>query len=719
MADPKASERLILKILNGIQSGVEVSLSSGEYALGSGAEDDIQLIDVSLKPGHLRLRVDPGKIEIRAQSGSFQTVSGLQGGNGADDWNEVQPLDVITAGTTRFALGLPTAQWATVTYDDQITTNAPPAASKTGPSRAAASRAAALTRARPLALPLIAVCALVALAGWLLLSGSSSKTGPTKGNELEVTRNTIEQFPFAKAVTLRQDVDGTIYANGFVESLVERRAITEAIEKTGIPVRVRLQVLQVMRSELDSLITAEKVKVTYTLPDTGVATLEGTILNAGIADRFISRVKESIVGLNQLDIRIKTAKTLLDDIEKLARTTQIEQAVIFRLDKDVVEANGVIQPNKIDAWVGFLQAYARRYSKDISLRSFVQLQYDPNTPIAQRLTPSTGQPILFGPDTKPEEFNVGDLFAGLADRDNPKPTAQSVPLAVLQQPARGTSPTSARDVQAPIKRIDSPAPEQTTAASPASASVSGNVASGETGGLLKPAAGPQDLSNMAEGIVQKWLRGDSEKLGDALDTLTSEILGLGRVGEKVTDVNRRQFAQQYLPLLARKAGDRPEAQEACRPGSRLKPASLPAALFWLDMLSTTDALSLAEFDTKTQGEILEAALDPTLVRKCLERDTESVKLLQTSIYLTEAGRNPDFVQYVTRSIPVYDMRITGASLADLRYVQTLEGDKFREGTSPDKTSRIDVVGELGMAVQMSSGFSRIIYGPGINWLSQR
>ena len=751
MADAKASERLILKILNGIQSGVEVSLSSGEYALGSGAEDDIQLIDVSLKPSHLRLRIDPGKIEIRAQAGSFQTVSGLHGGNGADDWSEVQPLEVITAGTTRFALGLPTAQWATVTYDDQITTNAPAAGSKAGPSRAAASSAAALSKARPLALPLIAVSVIVAVAGWLLLSDSSRKAGPAKGNELELTRNTIGQFPFAKAVTLRQDVDGTIYANGFVESLVERRAITEAIEKTGIPVRVRLQVLQVMRSELDSLIAAEKVKVTYTLPDTGVAVLDGTILNSGIADRFISRVKESIVGLNQVDIRIKTAKTLLDDIEKLARTTHIDQAVIFRLDKDVVEANGIIQPNKIDAWVGFLQAYARRYSRDISLRSFVQLQYDPNTPIAQRLTSSTGQPIIFGPDTKPEEFNVGDLFAGLADKDGAKPNSQSVPLAVLQQPGRGASGTSAREIQAPIKGLlnsskdpganaeglsandgQAKVPQQKTdseskldpgsALARALGLASGTAPSGTSSAAsaaFKALVGEQDLGSLAESIMHKWLRGEGDKFGDALDTLTSEVLGLGRLGEKVTDINRRQFAQQYLPLLARKTSDRPEAQEACRPGSRLKAGSLPATLFWLDMLSTTDALNLTEFDTKTQGEILEAALDPMLVRKCLMRDKESTKLLQTSIYLTEASRNPDFVQYVTRAVPLYDMRITGASLSDLRYVQTQEGEKFREGMSPDKTSRIDVVGELGTAVQMSNGFSRVIYGPGINWLSQR
>ena len=693
MAESKATERLILKILTGIQSGVEVSLSPGEYSVGSGNDDDIQLIDVSLKPNHLKLRVAPGKIEIRAQSGTFHTVGGLEGRAATDDWSEVQPLDVITAGTTRFALGLPTAQWATVTDDDQGQTTSKPTASRPSPSRSAIA-SGVLANTRSLAIPIASVCIILAAVGWLLLSDSGRLASRNKGNELETARTTISQFPFAKAVTLRQDVDGTIYASGFVESLVERRAITEAIEKTGIPVRVRLQVLQVMRSELDNLISAEKVNVTYTLPETGVATLDGTILNAATADRFISRVRESIAGLSQVDMRIKTAKSLLEEVEKLARTTQIDQAVIFRLDKEVIEANGIITPNKIDAWVGFLQAYARRYSKDISLRSFVQLQYDPNTPLSQRLAGANGQAIMFGPDTKPEDLNIGDLFAGLAPDGKP---AGALPL------------------------LQSPGSKIATAAALAG--------DGKNGPPIQPRPGPapakpdapkgDDLNNMADGLLQRWLRGDAQAVGTALDTLASEALGLGKLGEKVDDAARRRFAQQYLPLLARNPADRPDIDTACRPGSRLKVTTVPAALFWLDILSSTDSLSLSTFDTKTQGEVLEAALDPKLVRACLERDKAAKPLIKSSIYLSEASRNPDFVDYVTRSLPAFDIRVTGASMTDTRFIQTLAGEKIREGASPDPTSRIDVIGELGMSVQVASGFSRVIYGPGINWLSSR
>ena len=697
MAESKASERLILKILNGIQSGVEVSLSPGEYSFGSGNDDDIQLIDVSLKPNHLKLRVAPGKIEIRAQSGTFHTVGGLEGRSATDDWSEVQPLDVITAGTTRFALGLPTAQWATVTDDDLAQAPSRPAASKSGPSIGAVGTGV-LTHSRSLAIPIAAVCIILAASAWLMFADTGRLASRNKGNELEIARTTIEQFPFAKAVTLRQDVDGTIYANGFVESLVERRAVTEAIEKTGIPVRVRLQVLQVMRSELDNLISAEKVNVSYTLPETGVATLDGTILNAATADRFISRVRESIAGLSQVDMRIKTAKSLLEDVEKLARTTQIDQAVIFRLDKDVIEANGIITPNKIDSWVGFLQAYARRYSKDISLRSFVQLQYDPNTPLSQRLSAANGQPIMFGPDTKPDDLNIGDLFAGLAP-DGKTPTG---PLALLQSPGSRIATAAGLDA-----RNDA----------------------GKNAPPIQPRPGPvaakpdapkgDDLSNMADGLLQRWLRGDAQGVGSALDTLAAEALGLGKLGEKVDDAARRRFAQQFLPLLARNPADRPDIDTACRPGSRLKTTTVPAALFWLDILSSTDAVSLATFDTKTQGEVLEAALDPKLVRACLERDRAARPLIKSSIYLSEASRNPDFVEYVTRSLPAFDIRVTGASMSDTRFIQTIAGEKIREGASPDPTSRIDVIGELGMSVQVASGFSRVIYGPGINWLSSR
>src|SRR5262249_61725951 len=85
MHDAKKLERVILKILSGVQAGVEVSLALGDYTIGSGAEDDIQFIDVSLMPGQAKLRVAAGKIEIAGGSGAGTIGEGLriEAGSGA------------------------------------------------------------------------------------------------------------------------------------------------------------------------------------------------------------------------------------------------------------------------------------------------------------------------------------------------------------------------------------------------------------------------------------------------------------------------------------------------------------------------------------------------------------------------------------------------------------------------------------------------------------
>ena len=83
-----------------------------------------------------------------------------------------------------------------------------------------------------------------------------------------------------------------------------------------------------------------------------------------------------------------------------------------------------------------------------------------------------------------------------------------------------------------------------------------------------------------------------EDVWRALDTLAAEALGLGKLGEKVDDAARRRFAQQFLPLLARNPADRPDIDTACRPGSRLKTTTVPAARSprrWLRRLNRQNA----------------------------------------------------------------------------------------------------------------------------------
>src|SRR5262249_38311840 len=136
----------------------------------------------------------------------------------------------------------------------------------------------------------------------------------------------------------------------------------------------RIWVLQTLRNELENLARAENLNVTFTLSNSGELTLEGTVLNETRVTKFVELVKDRTLGIARLESRIKTAKTLLADVEKLAQVSQIQPWVLFREDGERIEASGALPIEKIDAWAGFLQSYARRFARDIGLRSFVQLQ---------------------------------------------------------------------------------------------------------------------------------------------------------------------------------------------------------------------------------------------------------------------------------------------------------------------------------------------------------
>ncbi|MFT0891977.1 FHA domain-containing protein [Pseudochelatococcus sp. G4_1912] len=389
LTDPDAmsagvTDGTILKILSGVQSGVEVSLSPGLYTLGSGGDDDIQIIDVSLAPGHLQLRVGAGAIQVKAAAGSVRTGNGIAL-DPDSEWHEVEPLDILTAGTTRLALGPSTAAWTSVTdIDDE---KAPAEKEEAAPERQTLSDILARIDLRKQALPLLALVMVLGLAIWYLASdgaGRSDNAGITPANVAEV-RAALVPLPFARNIEVRQEVDGTIYATGYVDSTVERRAVAGAIEETGVPVHLRVWVLQSMRQEIEGLIAAQKRNVTFDISRTGVVTLNGLIPDDAQAAQFISTIREGVLGVTSVESNLRTPTSLLADVEKLAQSSRIKPWVLFRFDQGVIEATGALPADEVDSWSGFLQVYARRFAPDVGLRSFVQLQ-DINVPPSHAIT---------------------------------------------------------------------------------------------------------------------------------------------------------------------------------------------------------------------------------------------------------------------------------------------------------------------------------------------
>jgi type III secretion system YscD/HrpQ family protein len=716
-------DRIVLKILNGVQAGVEVSLSDGTYTLGSGADDDIHLIDVSLKPGHARLRVTGSKVEIAAAQGSLRTSTGLAlASNGG--WQALEPLDIVTAGTTRFALGPTTAQWATIVEDE-----GEPAKVRALP--AAAARRGLLSRAlRQIAMPVVAVLLLSTFAGWYVLAsgGPRALRVDKVGTDLELTRAALDQFPFGRIIEARQEVDGAVFVSGYVQTPVERRALANAVEKTGVPARVRLSVLETIRTDVQNLIAAQKVDVTFDLSNEGRLTLNGLILNQAAADRFVRLVTEDVLGLAGVESHIRTANTLLSDVEKLATTLGLKPWLLMRVDNDLIEVGGALPVDKIDAWVGFLDSYARRFSKEIALRSLVQLQT-----ASGRVVAAPGNAIVLGghgssggdvmldlEKLRGGSFKLGDVFVGSVEpQEHP---------STLIKPSLWTSPDG--DSTAPVLASVAPQASADAAASTgALAILAPNSAHAETtapvgaagSGGDKPGAGDAggaaggELAEKASQFLKQWQgqqSSSSSTIGPAL-TKAFEALKLGGKAAGSGDRNPRSVPAWYLPVMDAKSGRTDTA--ACWPDTQLDPDQLPAALFWLDLLSATDTLSLATFSKSEQMLLLEVALNPAGVDDCTKRSAVARKVADNSLYLREIHRNPGFVRFIVRDLAPFSLDVVGVNLASDRFVLTRAGLKMREGAAPGQSSRIALIGELGIVIEQKSQSSVVVFEPDLNW----
>jgi type III secretion system YscD/HrpQ family protein len=719
--------RIILKVLNGLQSGAEVSLAPGEYSIGSGADDDIQLVDISLKPAHARLKVGGGKIQIAAGAGGLRSAHGLQLAAESKSWQEVEPLDVITAGTIRFALGPPTAQWTTIADAEggEKAAAEPAKASATLPEKTLEFLRS--KRGLQLAGPSIAVLLLTGWGAFHLATGGAMpqqlRTGQHR-SDLDATRAAIAAFPFARNVEVTQEVDGTVFATGFVETLTERRAIVQAIERTEIPVRLRLQVRETLRNELNGLIKAEAVEVTYTLSDRGELVLEGRILDDAKAERFVTLVHDGLTGLHAIESRIRTAKQLLDGVQKLAKSSGIHETTSFMLNGPVVEATGAIPPDKVDAWVGFLQAYSRRFAGDIQLKSMVQLvdergqlvvDANAGTPDSAILVGNAGGKgtVLDVDRLRQGAFDLGDVLVGA-----PKKQVQAA------QPAKPPSPKPAS------------APKPVAAPDPVlrghGLTFDEVVALAKYKRSLPQRQAPESLSGTAEALILKWSKGelgdhpDGQKLNAVLGGLAEKWSNVvddqrGHAGSDESEATRQRMLMQtkLVPLLNGEASDPSTPYRACWPGAHIDTDRLPTALFWLDLLSSSDLFSLATFKKGDQSLILETALNPGAIRTCAKRIelATGVTLAALSLYLQEIEKNPEFIRFILRDYNPFPLEISGARVSGERFVQTRTGQKLREGAAPTGATRLSHIGELGVAIQNETGFSVIIYGPRLAWLS--
>lgn len=431
----EAARENILKVLSGNQYGAEVTLSDGTYSFGSGADADIQIVDVALQPLHGQVRLRDGKIELRATQGDLTTASGLTVAKGDDTWHEIAQLDAVSAGLSKFVIAGQGADWAAL-------------ARSSGADRSGARIDPARTPKRSGGVPRRAIYAVLTvvgvLAGAAYLGQSGGSAAPQPGKELEdaafaALRRSIESMPFASDVAVTRRADGSLAIEGYVEQQVERRAIQNSLDSSGLPATLRVFVRENLRADVAGTIESMALPATFRLDNQGNLTLEGTILDPTAAAKLVENIQTGVFGLASVTDNIRTADDIVTELGSITADAGLGDLVIFRLDGLVVEATGIVPRDKMDNWVGVMAVYSRRFASEIPLRSFVTLDQPATvstSPIIIGTGPAaaaeTGRVVAPEALAEPNEVDAQSLFAGQpTTTDGGAATGATAPTASL------------------------------------------------------------------------------------------------------------------------------------------------------------------------------------------------------------------------------------------------------------------------------------------------
>lgn len=367
------TEQIVLKVLNGTQFGAEINLDSGTYTFGSGDEADLYFADHMMSPIHGTLKLGDGKIELRGEAGALSTASGLEIDEGAQTWHEIAQLDAVTAGTTRFALGSPQAAWQRLVTE----VDAP---------NIAAVPAGRLTQARKVALPAAIAAVAIGLSLFAVSTGSQeaiagqAATGADDEKELVITA--LDRLPFSHALNVNVADDGRISVEGYVDDIVQRRAVREALAATTVAVAPRIWALDVLQSDVDGFLETQNVQLAGTVSRAGELQLTGMLLDDARLAEITETLSREVFGLAAISENVRSATDILEEANGLIENLRLRDLIILRINEDILEATGVVPVDKIDNWVGFVGSYSKTYVSEMPLRSYVSIEgKEPSPPI--------------------------------------------------------------------------------------------------------------------------------------------------------------------------------------------------------------------------------------------------------------------------------------------------------------------------------------------------
>ncbi len=309
----KTGREYILKILSGPHLGAEVILNQDRYTLGQDETCEIILNDMDIAKEHLTLSVAEDCLNLTALGGSFLVNGEKTGPTDA----RVDFFQVVTIGTTRFAVGPGDEKWPALSATDTVyksdtqeTADIPPASEDTQESDREEQPDKFLTKQRKKLL-LVACCLCMAVItvsiSFILKSNAASdagsETGMVRSSNLDKTNSIINEMGFGHIHAALKD-HGHIVVKGYVKDQAAKNKLIDHLSLQNLDVEVRVWVSKTIMEGCREVLRASGFSFKVASLEPGDLIFTGTDKDRQDWEKAKTLLQQDVPGIRSMAFRI-------------------------------------------------------------------------------------------------------------------------------------------------------------------------------------------------------------------------------------------------------------------------------------------------------------------------------------------------------------------------------------------------------------------------------
>jgi len=386
-------QQIELRVLLGPQAGSRLTLSPGEYELGSGDECSIILSGPKIENCHAQLEFDGETVSITPVEGKISNAQGV----------EITETFMLTLGMTIEIGGIwisvddVDAEWPNPTDVVPVMLPVPPAAS---PSQAAQTQTAVPTESASttsglwskkilitaLSLLGLTVAAIAALLIGANVSGQEpkapsvrAKAPPSEPRSMKKVRDIVASSGIGATIEISATRDHKVLVKGFVPDQRIANSLQLALSEVSPPPTTELQIDAVLMDTAVQMI-AEKIdparaKLKVESVTAGVLSLEGAVVSQSVRESVMDLLHAGLPNLKNIHSSIVLTEDLPQILqEQLSDTGLLKKIQIVDRQPEFI-LRGSLTEEEMQRWESLIVKFSEKYGKLLPVRATMKLAF--------------------------------------------------------------------------------------------------------------------------------------------------------------------------------------------------------------------------------------------------------------------------------------------------------------------------------------------------------